>query len=389
MSILLLTEDPKVVQVCEKYWEQDEEGSFKNKVAPLAKSNNLKAYDLRKLISENSSFLFLDFLCSECKTPFAVKTRAQYLEKRTKLRWERRSGSPSWECQKCLFNKRQEVENSFKSFILTGRERLERTPLIMEELSCSQLISIAALASHTLDTHSFRFSSLNSKGDQFLAPNRYSSWQLIKDLINEKVLWYSPFSSLKSIEYRSEKESHYFDFNDLDYELNHPDPFEALKYVSKKLSSPDFFEQNKEELKKLVQYLSFQECIAYMRCTMHRFYLDSPKGEAIESTLNLGLERFSTGQMHYFIWRAAKNASTFHRNRRGPAPHAVNTVNGNLLRQMGKALLEEWDIAPYERHRDLPQSSLSKVLYNQVLGIEGDSGFNRKLSSIFKPLEEK
>jgi hypothetical protein len=81
-------------------------------------------------------------------------------------------------------------------------------------------------------------------------------------------------------------------------------------------------------------------------------------------------------QICNFIWRAAKDAAAFYVREAVSKQHAANTVIGAIQRYGERAKAEGWDIKPYRRNFDCPQSMVSEVLFNAVLRI-GDDGFNR------------
>ncbi|MEL7436482.1 MAG: hypothetical protein AAFN11_21255, partial [Chloroflexota bacterium] len=56
--------------------------------------------------------------------------------------------------------------------------------------------------------------------------------------------------------------------------------------------------------------------------------------------------------------------------------HAANTVVGSIQRQSERAKAEGWEIKPYNRNYNSPQSIVSEVFFNVVLQI-GDGGFNQ------------
>ena len=54
--------------------------------------------------------------------------------------------------------------------------------------------------------------------------------------------------------------------------------------------------------------------------------------------------------------------------------HAANTAIGVCQRYAERAKLNGWDLAQYNRIKDIPQSVLSTFYFNRVLGI-GEMGF--------------
>lgn len=62
---------------------------------------------------------------------------------------------------------------------------------------------------------------------------------------------------------------------------------------------------------------------------------------------------------------------------------AANSVVGNITRSMESALANEWDVKPYHRNYNLPQSSLSRVIFNMILGTD-DGGLDYRFADVFE-----
>jgi hypothetical protein len=60
---------------------------------------------------------------------------------------------------------------------------------------------------------------------------------------------------------------------------------------------------------------------------------------------------------------------------------AANSVVGNISKNMEKALANRWEVMPFKRNYKLPQSTISQLLFNTVLGTD-DGGFHYKLSDL-------
>lgn len=50
---------------------------------------------------------------------------------------------------------------------------------------------------------------------------------------------------------------------------------------------------------------------------------------------------------------------------------------------MERALANEWEVKPFGRNYNLPQSSLSRVIFNMILGTD-DGGFDCRLADVFE-----
>ena len=113
----------------------------------------------------------------------------------------------------------------------------------------------------------------------------------------------------------------------------------------------------------------------------HQLYL-SP-GEKSRQMLSRCLEHFSVAQVYNFIWRAAKDAAAYYMRSSISKRQAANSVVGNISRSMERALANEWEVKPFGRNYNLPQSSLSRVIFNMILGTD-DGGFTYRLADVFE-----
>ncbi|MGP9797445.1 hypothetical protein ACT3UJ_08810 [Halomonas sp. 86] len=46
-------------------------------------------------------------------------------------------------------------------------------------------------------------------------------------------------------------------------------------------------------------------------------------------------------------------------------------------------MANEWEVKPFGRNYNLPQSSLSRVIFNMILGTD-DGGFDYRLADVFE-----
>ena len=86
-------------------------------------------------------------------------------------------------------------------------------------------------------------------------------------------------------------------------------------------------------------------------------------------------------QVYNFIWRATKDAAAYYMRSSISKRQAANSVVGNISRNMERALANGWDVKPFNRNYNLPQSSLSRIIFNVVLGTD-DGGFEKTLHEL-------
>jgi hypothetical protein len=138
--------------------------------------------------------------------------------------------------------------------------------------------------------------------------------------------------------------------------------------------SDDWPENWWKERLPLWKKIALQECVEYLTLSMSRHGFAFSPGDKTFATLGEVLNDYSVSQAYNLIWRAAKDAAAFYMRERVNIFHAANTVVGSIQLYAERARLNSWDIKPYGRNFDCPQSMVSQVLHNVVLKI-GEGGF--------------
>lgn len=127
-----------------------------------------------------------------------------------------------------------------------------------------------------------------------------------------------------------------------------------------------------DRLEELWKELALQESLEYLNFVMSKRDFPFKPGEKTKSVFAMLLTKFSTSQVFYFIYAAAKNTSDFYQSEKVSKHHAANTVPGKIQRLFDLAISENWKIKKYSRnYKACPPSSLNNVLYDKVLGLAG------------------
>ncbi len=83
-----------------------------------------------------------------------------------------------------------------------------------------------------------------------------------------------------------------------------------------------------------------------------------------------------------FIWRAVRDAAAYYMRSYVSKKQAANMVVRSITsRSLEQALAHDWDVKAFSRNYDLPQSSLSRIIFNTLLGTD-DGGFNQPLHEL-------
>ncbi len=115
----------------------------------------------------------------------------------------------------------------------------------------------------------------------------------------------------------------------------------------------------------------------------HYNQLSFSPGEKTLQTISVCLENFSVAQLYNFIWRAARDTAAYYMRSSISKKQAANSVVRSISRSLEQSLANDWDVKPFSRNYNLPQSSLSRIIFNTLLGTD-DGGFNSPLHELLR-----
>ena len=156
------------------------------------------------------------------------------------------------------------------------------------------------------------------------------------------------------------------------FELNLESDAEAIH----ELLNPEiiFTEKDYFDAMELWKNIAYYECLEYLYSKMEEYRLPDNIGPKTENIIVEGLKYFPVSQMFNHLWAATKDAAAQSVKREITKKHATNMIAGILQRRIEKSVAEKWEIKPYGRDFNLPQSIIADLLYNRILQI-GDKGF--------------
>lgn len=157
------------------------------------------------------------------------------------------------------------------------------------------------------------------------------------------------------------------------YRLNVTNEFSLFS----QMLSPDFSNANEFDLFLMhVQWrdIAIEECLEYLEYQLEQYNLNGTVGQKTEHVIWEALKHFSTSQVFNFIWGSVKDAAAYYQKDRITKQHAVNSIPNKIQKRFENALAEDYDIKPFGRDYNLPQSKIADVLYDKALKI-GNRGF--------------
>jgi hypothetical protein len=215
------------------------------------------------------------------------------------------------------------------------------------------------------------------------SPDYDYSLKIIEELYRARLIAINPISDLDTIELVEEGRFSFY-LNRVKWLLplqNDVHPSKFIEELEAKISSMKYVETSYDDVLALCKEISLKECLTYLEFVLAEHQLNFTPGEKTMLIINKALQNFSVAQMYNFIWRAGKDAAAFYLRSATSKKHAANIIPGNIERQIDRALANNWDITAFRRNYDIPQSTVSRVLFNSLLHTD-DGGFSQVLCKI-------
>ncbi len=373
MKIEILTTTPKEIEICRAYWSLDQNGKFTQTVDQISKTLGVKTTDISKIISKGSQALSKSLACTNCKRPFSFKNRNEF---------NHGAPLPPWTCNACITEARQIAEAATRERIAAYVDHALNSPIEPSSLNARQIICLTALIRFGAYEDLSRIAPYSTLRTRRYSPDPDFDIQLLRELNSSRLVLVSPSSDISKIS-KTETGGFQFYIEEVELLLPNPDPLKFTESIEELITSSSFIEAYASELELFAKEIALQECIAFINLALADHRLKYSVGEKTILVLKKGLEKFSVAQMWNFIWRAAKDAAAFFVRERVSRDHAAKTVVGNIERQIDRAIANDWPVKPFARNYNLPQSALSMVLFNSVLGTD-DGGVTSMVSELFR-----
>ncbi len=149
----------------------------------------------------------------------------------------------------------------------------------------------------------------------------------------------------------------------------------STELLNQLMNPPAMDHADRETAWKLWKKIALHECLEYYLYTIEQVFDVCPNiGEKTLLTFTDLLENFSVSQIYGIIYKSTNNALRFQAEKNVGRKYAINTIIGGCRSFAERALTNGWDLAHYNRIKELPQSTISRFLYERVLQV-GDKGF--------------
>ncbi len=254
--------------------------------------------------------------------------------------------------------------------------RNKKQLLELDDLSLKDRLYLSSYIRGFMSENLLYLHSLSSSKGK-LTPSHEADVELVRHLIRNGVMNPHPNSDISCFPEDDESgefpEVYYT--NHVNYQLliepesNYEELINDLMYLDK-----EEFLEDKGYCLELWREVALLECEEFLLYRMNAVGFEFTPGKKTNQVLLKLLDNFSVGQICNLIYSRVAGALQWHTEKRIPKQQAANSVISNLERSGEKALVENWSVRGYTRNWELPQSQLSHVLYNTILGIS-ERGF--------------
>jgi hypothetical protein len=392
LKLYILIDDSRVKETAAKYWQYDPATkNFPIAVTKIAKELGIQPHKITEWVLEACLAYDDEFLCSNCQKPiYFFNSRTRYTEHLRDIKRGYIKQQPDQICRVCRREmdraekektSRIQLSEDQKKIRILSKFKDKRPAIDLQDLTLEQAVFLDAYGRIGLAENYEVLRSVEtvSTTDQVFTPSGKYDYEVVNGLYQRGFLQIHPqnnpdiISDLEEEKFKFQpwKTNWYFPV----CRTNPEDLASLFKQIEQAFQNSTWPDPWKGAILPLWRKIAMWECLEYLDFVLkeHKFELNpGPKTLNLFETL---LTKYSTGQIFNWIWRAGRDAAAFYVREGVTKQHAANTVVGTIQRMAERAEAENWDVKPFRRNYQLPQSMVSQVLYNAVLKI-GEAGFN-------------
>ncbi|WP_263350106.1 hypothetical protein [Acidicapsa acidisoli] len=144
---------------------------------------------------------------------------------------------------------------------------------------------------------------------------------------------------------------------------------EVLTLLGKVIDARDADLEYGGSVAEMWRMLAYDDALNHLSQEVDNYQLpDVRVGPKTEQAIWHALDHFSIPQVRREITNVVKNAAALSQHRDFVRRHALNTIPGNLISYVDRAVSEGWQVSPLLRNWQNEEPVLLTVLFNRVLG---------------------
>ncbi|MGY4489858.1 hypothetical protein [Pseudomonas sp. TE3610] len=370
LHIEYLDADPRIRALCQRYWRVSQDtGRFLETVATIYRAESMGSGELTALVKRHSRAWSTVMKCSRCGEPVQFATRTDFIG--------RREGRP-FRCGVCKALEQQQLDTAKRMRIVEAYQQAMAAAQPLTALRPRHCLYLLALIKHAGSEDLSHIRPYCQVRHGRLTPMRDVDRDLINQLWRTGVIAVDPESDTAAFELDSEQDARVH-FNEVRWQpvvegLSGAALYERLEA---QVLQADFLQQGAEDIRECCEHLALLECLAFLETALEEYRLGYRAGVKTCAMITRALQCFTVAQVCNLLHRAARDAAAYYQRGGVSRDHAAKTVVGSFERLMEKALANDWEIAPFKRNFNVPQSALSRLIYNRMLGTD-DGGFSQR-----------
>jgi len=367
-----ISEEPYAT-ACQMYWQIDEHGFFVYKVSEIAKATGLTQPKINETVTQYTRAYSDETFCLDCEQPYIYKNRTDY---------QNLLEGKNWRCGDCLEaiafdeskHKRHELQMRY--------DRLSEEGYMPAEMDIDSMAKLMALLKHSASEDMTTIQPIGKNKDDPFSPNDEYTRSILSELLSSNAITFDPNSNMDRIIFEDDGSITYYPF-EVNWLVPLGPDYATLGefYLSLEKQLPELLRL--EGAERSVKELCMQECLSYLEFILTEHRLPFKPGEKTRLVLEKGLQHFTVSQMYAIIWSTGNSAASYYMRGNIPKQQAANSVVGRIDGYIDRALAENWNVKSFGRRFDLPQSALSRLVFNNLLGTS-DGGFNLPLSELLE-----
>lgn len=263
-----------------------------------------------------------------------------------------------------------------------------KSPVDFDDLSLKDRLYLGAVLVACLSEDQEQIYSL-SESNQRLAPGKEYETKILCHLWHSGILVLDPHSNVKALsldgdgDYRAKLHQVRWILN-----VKSMGNMSRAKLLTELVQPGLIDSENQGEATELWREVACEEGLEYLQHKRDSVQLSAEISDKTREYFNDLIQRYSTAQLYNIVWNSVRNAVMFQREKGLSNAHAANLVASQCKQYGDKVEAEGWALKAYRREFDLPQTIVSQLLYNRLLGI-GEMGFNNVPGSYPAAIEER
>ena len=391
ISLQLLTDDEKIIDVCKRYWSFNPSSrKFNEPVSSIAHECGLSPKGLLDVVKSNATAYLQDVKCYSCLNKYQLKSRTDFISKLSSYR-----NYDSYQCPECRekeiyeetqrqLKKRKEQEDNKRSIIQREYSNVEYYSLSVDKIDLKTAVYLISLLRCCSDEAYYQLYPIE-ESEFKLAPTRIFSSNIAYHLYKNKLISIDSDSDLDCFILEEDKVK-FIDTLMLQYKVTVRESevkrIELIEGIESMFLDKQWPAHWKDQIKGLCQTIALHECLEYLYHQLSkRGFKNIDAGEKTIQIIENGLKYFSVSQLYQLIHRACTYAANAYMEKKIPIYAGRNYAISTLRTIIERARDNEWEINPWKRDFACPRSVISLTFYSSVLHLD-DVGFTELVDDI-------